>query len=88
MDRLAPYGEVVLYGTEAACEEELIERLAGAVAAINVRGYSRIDARLLAALPELRAISILDTGTGNVDLDAATRHGTLVSNAPGRPRCR
>lgn len=83
LDRLAPYGEVVLYGTKAAGKEELIDRLHDAVATINIRAYSRFDADLLAALPELRAISILGTGTDNVDLDAATKHGVVVSNTPG-----
>lgn len=83
LDRLAPYGEVVLYGTKAASREELLDRLHDAVAAINIRAYTRLDADLLAALPALRAISILGTGTDNVDLVAATRHGVVVSNTPG-----
>ncbi|MGE5620526.1 MAG: 2-hydroxyacid dehydrogenase [Sphingomonadaceae bacterium] len=83
LEGLAPYGEVVLYGTKAADQRELAERLRGAVALINVRAYSRFDAELLAALPELRHIAILGTGTDNVDLEAATRQGVVVSNTPG-----
>ncbi len=83
LESLAPYGEVALYGTRAADQQELIERLRGATAVINVRAYSRFDAELLAALPELRTIAILGTGTDNVDLEAATRQGVVVTNTPG-----
>ncbi len=83
LERLAPYGEVVLHGTKAASKEELIDRLRDAAAIINIRSYTRFDADLLAALPRLRALSILGTGTDNVDLDAATQHGIVVSNTPG-----
>lgn len=36
-----------------------------------------------AALPSLRLVSVLATGTDNVDLGAAARHGIVVSNVPG-----
>lgn len=80
---LTPYGEVVLHADRAACPEELIERLRGAAATINVRSYSRFDAALLKELPDLRVISILGTGTDNVDLEAATHQGVVVTNTPG-----
>ncbi|MCL4370562.1 MAG: hydroxyacid dehydrogenase [Chloroflexi bacterium] len=83
LERLAPYGEVALFGTRAADQVELIDRLQGAAAAINIRAYSRFDAELLAALPELRILSILGTGTDNVDLEAATQRGVVVTNTPG-----
>ena len=83
LDALKPYSEVVLYGTKAADKEELIERLRGADALINIRAYSRFDAEVLAALPDLKHIAILGTGTDNVDLEAATRHGVVVTNTPG-----
>ncbi len=83
LDALKPYGEVVLYGTKAADKQELIERLQGADALINIRAYSRFDAEVLAALPELKHIAILGTGIDNVDLEAATRHGVVVTNTPG-----
>jgi len=83
LDALSPYGEVVLHGTRAADRQELIDRLRGAEAVINVRAYSRFDAELLEALPDLRIISILGTGTDNVDLEAASRRGVVVTNTPG-----
>ena len=83
LDQLEPYGEVVLYGTKAAGEQELIDRLKGAAALINIRAYSRFTADVLAALPDLKIISILGTGTDNVDLEAASRLGIAVTNVPG-----
>lgn len=83
LDQLAPYGEVVLYDTRAANAAELIDRLKGADALINIRAYSKFDRPLFEALPQLKTIAILGTGTDNVDLPAATEHGVVVSNTPG-----
>src|SRR5665647_713169 len=83
LDALAPYGEVSVHGKRAADQGELAERLLDAGAVINVRAYSRFDEALFSSLPELRALAILGTGTDNVDLQAATRHGVVVSNTPG-----
>src|SRR4051812_20952711 len=60
----------------------LVQRLAAATAVINVRAYSRFDETLPAAVPELKKISILGTGTDNIDLDAAARRGVVVTNTP------
>lgn len=80
---LMPYGEVVAYDTKAADPAELGRRLKSAGAAINVRAYSNFDRKLLESLPALRTIAILGTGTDNVDLEAATELGIVVSNTPG-----
>ncbi len=81
--RLQAMGEVVVYGTKAASEDELIERLRGATVAINVRSYSAFAERAITSLPDLQLISILGTGTDNVDLAACDRQGVLVTNTPG-----
>lgn len=78
-------GEVVIHSTRHGGGQELIDRMAGATAALNVRAYSKFDETIFAALPKLRLISIMGTGTDNVDLNAATRHGVVVSNAPTAP---
>ena len=81
--RLAELGEVQVYGSKAASRQELIERLTGVEVLINVRSYTVFDEATLAELPDLRLLSILGTGTDNVDLEAATRLGILVTNTPG-----
>lgn len=83
LDPLRAYGEVVLYSTRAASRAELLDRLAGAAVVINVRGYTKFDADLLRACPSLRLVSILGTGTDNVDLAAAAALGVTVTNTPG-----
>jgi len=81
--RLGQRGEVAVYSTKAASAAELIDRLRGAAVVINVRAYSTFDEQLLSAVPELRLVSILGTGTDNFDLPACSRHGVVVVNTPG-----
>lgn len=83
LSRLRAIGEVALHQSRAADEDELITRLRGADAVINVRAYSVFSERLLAALPELRLISVLGTGTDNIDLAACNARGVIVTNCPG-----
>jgi phosphoglycerate dehydrogenase-like enzyme len=83
LERLRGLGEVTMHGTRAADAEELIARLQEAEVALNVRAYSSFSERVIGALPRLRLISILGTGTDNVDLAACDRHGVVVTNTPG-----
>jgi phosphoglycerate dehydrogenase-like enzyme len=64
-------------------EDRLIERIAGARVALNIRSSTRFTARVFDESPELRLVSIWGTGTDNVDLGAAARHGVTVTNTPG-----
>lgn len=82
LERLKDYGEVILYDTKAESEAELIERLQGAKALINVRSYTVFNVNVLDSLPDLELISILGTGTDNVDFDAARQHRVVVTNTP------
>jgi gluconate 2-dehydrogenase len=61
---------------------ELVRRLRGKAALLATAGEP-IDAALLAAHPQLRAICLMTVGYNNVDVAAATRQGVLVTNAPG-----
>src|ERR1700736_1481141 len=81
--RLAPYGIVELHTTRAADRAELFARIATAEVLINVRSYTALDDEAFAAAPRLRLVSILGTGTDNVDLAAAQRRGITVTNTPG-----
>ena len=82
LDPLRKYGEVQVYDTRAADRDELRARLQGATAVINVRAYTVFDADLLSGLPDLKMLSIMGTGTDNVDLQAAAENGIVVTNAP------
>jgi phosphoglycerate dehydrogenase-like enzyme len=78
-------GEVALHSTRHASDAELVERLRGATAAINVRAYSKFTSDVFAALPELKFVTVMGTGTDNIDLAAATSRGVVVSNTPTAP---
>jgi phosphoglycerate dehydrogenase-like enzyme len=81
--RLAACGEVKLYTSRAADRAELFSRIASAEVLINVRAYTALDDEAFAHAPHLKMVSILGTGTDNVDLQAARRRGITVTNTPG-----
>jgi D-3-phosphoglycerate dehydrogenase len=81
--RLRPYGALKLHTTRAADRAELFSRLQPAEVVINVRAYTALDDEAFSHAPRLRMISILGTGTDNVDLVAASRRGITVTNTPG-----
>jgi phosphoglycerate dehydrogenase-like enzyme len=82
LQRLRPYGRVTVHSSRFADRAELFRRIADADVLINVRAYCVLDEEAMAQAPSLRMISIMGTGTDNVDLDAATRRGIVVSNTP------
>lgn len=63
-------------------QAELIQRLQG-MDGLFITGGESIDARLLQACPQLRAVCSMAVGYNNIDLPACTARGVLVSNAPG-----
>jgi phosphoglycerate dehydrogenase-like enzyme len=71
------------YDTLPGTEERLIERIAGAEVAINIRSSVRFTETVFARSPHLRLVSIWGTGTDNIDLAAAARHGVTITNTPG-----
>ena len=60
---------------------ELIARLQGK-AGVFATGSTRIDADVVAACPDLRAVCNMAVGYNHVDVDACTAHGILVTNTP------
>lgn len=60
---------------------ETVARAAGC--RVLLTNKARLTAEHLAALPELRYIGVMATGTNVVDLAAAKQHGIVVSNVPG-----
>jgi phosphoglycerate dehydrogenase-like enzyme len=83
LQRLAPFGTVILHTTRAADRPELFERIASAEVIINVRAYTALDDEAFGHAPRLKMVSILGTGTDNVDLEAASRREITVTNTPG-----
>ena len=62
-------------------QAELIARLQGKVGAFTT-GSERIDAKLLAACPDLRICANMAVGYNNFDIDAMSAAGVLATNAP------
>src|SRR3954451_8623638 len=60
---------------------ELHEAVAGAHALI-VRSATKVTAEVLEAGRELKVVGRAGTGIDNVDVEAATRRGVIVANAP------
>ena len=82
VDRLRVHFEVESNEADAVWpQEELIRRLQGKAGAF-LTGTQPIDAALLAACPELRAVCSMAVGYNNIDVPACTARGVLVSNAP------
>jgi D-3-phosphoglycerate dehydrogenase / 2-oxoglutarate reductase len=61
--------------------EELADRI-GDYDGILIRSATKLDAELLARAGRLRAVGRAGVGVDNVDVDAATKRGIVVANAP------
>ena len=82
VDRLREHFEVETNEADVVwTQAELIQHLQGK-AGVFVTGTQPIDAALLEACPELRAVCSMAVGYNNIDVPACTARGVLVSNAP------
>jgi len=61
--------------------EELAERI-GDYDGILIRSATKLDAELIGRAGRLRAVGRAGVGVDNVDVDAATKRGIVVANAP------
>src|SRR4051812_25528787 len=84
LDRLAEAGHEldVWPGDMPPTPRELKERAATAQAMLCLL-TEQINAELLDAAPDLKAIAVMAVGTDNVDLEACRRRGIPVGNTPG-----
>ena len=62
-------------------DEELREAI-GAYDAILIRSATKLTAELIERAERLKVIGRAGTGVDNVDIEAATRRGIIVANAP------
>ncbi len=84
LERLKPYGDVVVYTDRPQTSEEKIQRAEKADILINSRGMVKWTAEVLRCLPKLKLISLCSIGTDMIALDAAKKRGIVVCNQPGR----
>jgi len=62
--------------------DELIAKLQGKDG-VQTSSSDRIDAELLDHCPAIKAVCNTAVGYNNIDVDACTRHGVMVTNTPG-----
>ena len=83
LDYLSRYCEVESNQQDAAFSPEaLAQRLAGKDGVMCCL-TDRIDARLLAACPQLKVVANIAVGYNNIDLAACTARGVMATNTPG-----
>jgi phosphoglycerate dehydrogenase-like enzyme len=80
--RLHEIAEVEYFDCLPGSPVGLIERIRDAELVINIRSSSRFTAEVFQHCPRLRMLSVWGTGTDNIDLAAAARHGVTVTNTP------
>lgn len=73
------FSDLVLHASTTP--DQVAERLKGAEVAISNKIV--IDAATFAACPGLKLVLVTATGVNNIDLDAARKHGVVVSNCQG-----
>jgi D-3-phosphoglycerate dehydrogenase len=77
---LAAHADVIdVDGTSIPALLEVLGEADGLV----VRSETQVTADILAAAPKLKVVARAGAGIDNIDLEAATRAGVLVLNAPG-----
>jgi phosphoglycerate dehydrogenase-like enzyme len=81
--RLRELADVEYFDTLPGSESALIDRIRDADAVINIRSSSRFTDEVFRQCPRLRLVSLWGTGTDNVDLAAAAKHGVTITNTPG-----
>lgn len=73
------FSDLVLHASTTP--DQVAERLKDAEVAISNKIV--IDAATFAACPSLKLVLVTATGVNNIDLDAARKHGVVVSNCQG-----
>lgn len=81
--RLRDKVEVQILTEKLIGDDAVVRALAGCQAIIPIRERTKFSAQLLAKLPDLELISQTGNHAYHIDMAAATRHGVVVSLAPG-----
>lgn len=80
--RFTANGAVTYYDSLPDSDNALIDRIREFEIVINIRSSTKFTERVFEACPRMQLLSIWGTGTDNVDLAAAQRHGVMVTNTP------
>ena len=80
--RFTANSAVTYYDSLPNSEDALIDRIRDFEVVINVRSSTKFTERVFASCRRMKLLSIWGTGTDNIDLLAAQRHGVTVTNTP------
>lgn len=83
LEALAQRCELDVWGERAAPAPEVLAARAAAAAGLLCLLTDRVDGRLLARCPRLRAVSSISVGVDHIDLAAATARRIPVGHTPG-----
>lgn len=83
LDVITPYAEVNMWQKEnPPTQEELLRNVAD-IDGLLIWGLAKVDSALMDAAPKLKVIANISVGYDNIDVEAATKRGIIVSNTPG-----
>src|SRR4030081_2426195 len=82
VEALAAGGDLIVDVRTGLKEPELLE-IIPQYAGLVVRSQTKVTAKVIEAARTLKAIGRAGVGVDNVDVEAATRRGVIVMNAPG-----
>lgn len=84
LEKLKPFGEVILYSDRPNSSEEKVRRAQDADVIMNTRGAVTWGEEEFSRLPKLKLIATCSIGTDMIDLVAARKRGITVCNQAGR----
>lgn len=82
LDVITPYAEVNMWQKEnPPTQEELLRNVAD-IEGLLIWGLAKVDSALMDAAPKLKVIANMSVGYDNIDVEAASKRGIIVSNTP------
>lgn len=79
---LARFGELTIWQDDRPIPSEVLEQWTADADACLSMLTDRIDDHILGQAPHLRIIANMAVGYDNIDVEAATRHGVMITNTP------
>ncbi|MYI41643.1 MAG: D-glycerate dehydrogenase, partial [Chloroflexi bacterium] len=83
LDRLAQHCELDVWGEFLPPDYAILLKKAQSLSGLLCLLTDRVDARLLAAAPQLKVLSNMAVGYDNIDVAEASARGIPVGNTPG-----
>lgn len=82
VDFLKAQDDIEVIEAYGSTHEQVLGLVSQGVQAIVVRSETTVNAEVMAAAPQLRAVGRAGVGVDNIDVDAATEKGVIVMNTP------